>query len=90
MNLVATITFLAAALGASANTIRVDVGQAGLSFTPSSIAAVQGDLLEFHFHAINHSVAMSDFSTPCTPSKTGGFFSGFMPVSTGEGVSLFP
>ncbi|KAJ2967809.1 hypothetical protein NQ176_g9489 [Zarea fungicola] len=80
-------TFLALALGATAKTIRVDVGQTGLSFTPDTITASIGDTLEYHFHPLNHSVVMGDFANPCQPAKTGGFFSGFMPVSSGEAVS---
>jgi plastocyanin len=80
---------LAIASYASAATIRVDVGSAGLTFSPNTIKASTGDILDFHFHAINHSVVMGDFSNPCAPAKTGGFFSGFMPVSSGEAVSNF-
>ena len=73
---------------ANAATIRVDVGKSGFTFSPSSITAVKGDILDFHFFAINHSVVAGDFSNPCQPAKTGGFYSGFMPVSgNGEGVS---
>ncbi|UKZ76768.1 hypothetical protein TrVFT333_004478 [Trichoderma virens FT-333] len=76
---------------ASATTIRIDVGQNGaLAFTPDSVKAAVGDILDFHFHAVNHSVVMGDFSTPCAPAKTGGFFSGFMPVSgSGEADDSF-
>ncbi len=83
---------LSLALVASAKTIPVDVGPSGaLSFSPSTITgAAAGDVLEFHFHPINHSVVMSDFDTPCVPAKSGGFYSGFMPVSSGEGVCSPP
>lgn len=81
------ITALALAASSNAATIRVDVGQDGFSYTPDTIKANVGDTLDFHFHPLNHSVVMGDFSNPCAPAKTGGFFSGFMPVSSGEGVS---
>lgn len=84
----ATAAIAALASQTSAETIRIDVGQNNaLAFTPDSVKAAKGDILEFHFHAINHSVVMGDFATPCAPAKTGGFFSGFMPVSgSGEAV----
>ncbi len=82
------LTSIAMAASVTATTVRIDVGQNGLAFTPNNVTAAKGDLLEFHFHAINHSVVMGDFSNPCQPAATGGFFSGFMPTSSGENVSL--
>ena len=83
----ATLTALMAA-ATNAATIRVDVGKSGFTFSPNTITAAKGDILDFHFFAINHSVVAGDFSKPCQPADTGGFFSGFMPVSgNGEGVS---
>ena len=74
---------------AGATIIRVDAGNNGaLAFSPDSLTAKVGDVLQFHFHPINHSVVASDFDNPCSPSKSGGFFSGFMPVSSGEAVRL--
>ncbi|KAK5988161.1 Extracellular serine-rich protein [Cladobotryum mycophilum] len=73
----------------AAATIRVDAGLKGLSFTPDSITAKVGDVLEFHFHAPNHSVVMSDFGSPCQPSKTGGFFSGFIVTDSSEATDVF-
>lgn len=72
---------------ASAKTIRVDVGLNGLNFSPNNIQANTGDILEFHYHAINHSVVAADFATPCQPKAEGGFFSGFFPTSSSENVS---
>ncbi|KAH8882932.1 Cupredoxin, partial [Thozetella sp. PMI_491] len=74
---------------ASAAMIRIDVGQSGLTFTPSTVNASTGDILDFHFHAINHSVVQGDFNNPCKPIQTGGFFSGFMPTSSGENANTF-
>lgn len=84
----ATAAVVALASHANAETIRIDVGQNNaLAFSPDSVTAKVGDILDFHFHAINHSVVMGDFENPCAPAKTGGFFSGFMPVSgSGEAV----
>ena len=84
------LTSVAMAATATAATVRIDVGQNGLAFTPNNVTAAMGDMLQFHFHAINHSVVMGDFSSPCQPATTGGFFSGFMPTSSGENVSLLP
>lgn len=79
---------LVLAASASAATIRIDVGQnSALAFTPNSVTAAKNDTLEFHFHSLNHSVVQGDFSNPCKPVSTGGFFSGFMPTSSGENVS---
>ncbi|KAH0529008.1 hypothetical protein TsFJ059_003811 [Trichoderma semiorbis] len=87
----ATAAVVALASHANADTIRIDVGQNNaLAFSPDSVTAKVGDILDFHFHAINHSVVMGDFDTPCAPAKTGGFFSGFMPVSgSGEADESF-
>ncbi|KAH6604684.1 hypothetical protein Trco_006391 [Trichoderma cornu-damae] len=74
---------------ASAKTIRVDVGQSGLSFSPDDIQANIGDILEFHYHAINHSVVAADFANPCKPKAQGGFYSGFFPTSSGENDNVF-
>ncbi len=82
------LTPIAMAMSATAATVRIDVGQSGLTFSPNSATAAKGDIIEFHFHPINHSVVMGDFSNPCKPAQTGGFYSGFMPTSSGENVSL--
>ncbi|KAL7920755.1 Cupredoxin [Trichoderma austrokoningii] len=85
----ATAAVLGLASQASAETIRIDVGENGLAFTPDSVTAKVNDILEFHFHPINHSVVLGDFANPCQPAKTGAFFSGFQPVSSGEGSEVF-
>ncbi|KAL7914801.1 Cupredoxin [Trichoderma velutinum] len=74
---------------ASAKTIRIDVGQSGLTFTPNDIKASVGDILEFHYHAKNHSVVAADFATPCKPKADGGFYSGFFPTASGENENVF-
>ncbi|KAL7792564.1 hypothetical protein V8C37DRAFT_379893 [Trichoderma ceciliae] len=86
---ITTASLLALASHASAETIRIDVGENGFTFTPDSVTANVSDILEFHFHPQNHSVVMGDFENPCAPAKTGGFFSGFMPVTSGEGPEVF-
>lgn len=84
-----TAAVVALASHASAETIKIDVGANGLAFTPDSVTAKVHDILEFHFHPINHSVVLGDFANPCQPAKTGAFFSGFMPVSSGEADQVF-
>jgi plastocyanin len=82
------LSLLATALGVSAATIKI-TAQTSLKFDPDSVTASAGDVLEFHFQPQNHSVAMGEFDSingPCVPSNTGGFFSGYMPTSSGENV----
>lgn len=71
------------AVQTTAKTIQIQVGSTGLNFSPNSISASQGDVLEFTFEAGgNHSVVMGDFNSACQPATSGGFFSGFMASST--------
>jgi hypothetical protein len=55
-------------------------------FTPNQLKADVGDVVEFWFYPQNHSVARSDFKSPCIPYEdTGvgrqGFWSGFHPLA---------
>ncbi|KAJ6256068.1 hypothetical protein Dda_9160 [Drechslerella dactyloides] len=57
-------------------------------FMPAEVQANVGDLIQFQFHPMNHSVVQASFADPCIPisqSAAGngqtGFFSGFMPVA---------
>jgi plastocyanin len=55
---------------------QVQVGP-GLTFTPDTLMAAQGDWVEFTFGA-GHSVAQSTFDAPCVPMSDGaGVYSGF-------------
>ncbi|KAG5952130.1 hypothetical protein E4U53_001589 [Claviceps sorghi] len=75
----ASVSLLAAQ--ASAKTIRIDVGKNGLlTFSPESVKADKGDVLEFHFYG-RHSVAMGDFANGCAPAAKGGFYSGIVRTS---------
>lgn len=65
---------LSMAVAATAATISVDVGKGGLTFTPDSITAAKGDIVEFHFVGGYHDVVKGDFDKPCVPS-VGGFAS---------------
>ncbi|KAF9881412.1 hypothetical protein CkaCkLH20_00558 [Colletotrichum karsti] len=91
----ATTTASAAAASSSSsasNVHIVKVGDGGLTFSPSDIKAAVGDMVEFHFYPKAHSVAQSSFDKPCEPLTNGtatGFFSGPVPVSSGEGTDVF-
>jgi plastocyanin len=70
----------------------VNVGNlnAELIFEPDTVLALVGDIINFHFYPINHSVAQSSFDKPCQPLEGGvgqiPIFSGFLPVKDGESV----
>jgi plastocyanin len=86
-NMLKTLLFtVIAASQATAATIKINAAQNGLTFTPNTVTAQVGDVLEYHFFGGAHSVVQGDFTNPCKPVSSGGFFSGFMPVSAGEGV----
>ncbi|KAM7207806.1 Cupredoxin [Naviculisporaceae sp. PSN 640] len=84
-------TLLSLISTASAATIRIDVGKEGLTFSPDTVTAQRGDVLEYHFYGpLPHSVVQSDFSGPCNPSETGGFYSGtVIPNGNGENENVF-
>lgn len=77
---------IASATMAAAETIVIMAEN--LDFKPASVNASAGDVLEFHFGPNNHSVVMGDMTKPCQPASEGGFYSGFLPVSSGESVSV--
>lgn len=57
-------------------THKVVVGAAGqLIYSPNQVEAAVGDVVEFDFLALNHTLTQSDFNTPCTAN--GGFTTGF-------------
>ena len=74
---------LAAGLAAQASAVthRIDVGKSGLVFAPNSTTAAQGDIIEFHFYARNHSVVQGDFDNACVPAASNAFYSGFFPTN---------
>jgi plastocyanin len=59
----------------------------GLQYTPDSVSANIGDIVEFMFYPKNHTVTQSTFAAPCTravsPQGQEGIDSGFMPVAPG-------
>ncbi len=82
----------ASTASSSAGSIQtVNVGADGLVFTPSSLQAAVGSMVEFHFFPPTHSVAQSSFSSPCAPLNNGsGFFSGLIQSSGSQNVSILP
>jgi plastocyanin len=82
----------AGSVGAS-KIIKVVVGSPTLNkslvFTPSDIKAAPGDIVQFQFSQINHTVTQSTFSDACQPIQAsdpaaGGIHSGFVPTTAGQ------
>ncbi|XMA16799.1 hypothetical protein WAI453_009590 [Rhynchosporium graminicola] len=64
----------------------VSVGAVPHLFSPNDFKAAIGDIIEFRFYPLNHSVARAAYKNPCTPYEVNGigkqgFWSGFKPVS---------
>jgi plastocyanin len=53
-------------------------GDAGLVYSPPTLNANVGDMVEFTFMSMNHTVTQSTFPLPCVKMQ-GGVDSGFMP-----------
>lgn len=53
-------------------------GAAGLVYTPDSINAAVGDMVQFNFMTANHTATQSTFDKPCVKMQ-GGIDTGFMP-----------
>jgi plastocyanin len=71
----------------SAKVITIVVGSPVLNkslvFTPNDIKAAPGDILQFQFSQINHTVTQSTFNAPCQPiqesdPQAAGIHSGFI------------
>ncbi|KDQ60981.1 hypothetical protein JAAARDRAFT_55712 [Jaapia argillacea MUCL 33604] len=74
---------LPVALGATFN---VTIGAGGqLRYSPETVTAAAGDIVNFIFHPSSHSATQSTFNQPCVPLAS-GFSSGFMPVASETGV----
>jgi plastocyanin len=72
----------------SAKTIEVQVGSSGLTYTPNNVTAAVGDEVQFTFYPMDHNVVQASFANPCIPMD-GGFYSGFMPTSSGPANKTF-
>lgn len=66
-----------------AETITVNVGETGLTFTPNAVTAAVGDVVNFQFFPKNHTVTQSTFAAPCQKLAT-GVDSGYQPVTTAD------
>jgi plastocyanin len=73
----------------SSQTIKIEVGEGGLQFDPSSTTANVGDTLEYHFYGAKHSVIQGNYDSPCTPSSSSAFYSGVV-QGTSSGDVTFP
>lgn len=62
-----------------------------LVFDPDNVVAQIGDIVEWHFLPMNHSVAQSSFGNPCVPDADVpvSFFSGFQPTAAGQAPNVF-
>ncbi|KAL1859668.1 hypothetical protein VTK73DRAFT_7518 [Phialemonium thermophilum] len=75
------LLFLAISLSTTtvrAATIQINAGEGNkLTFTPDSVKAEVGDVLEFHFVGGFHDAVRGDFDKPCQPfsGAAGGFAS---------------
>lgn len=86
MQLSLVVVGLAAFAGAQ-STHMVNVGSGGLKYSPETITAAAGDIVQFDFinDSLNHSVVQSSFNSPCKPMN-GGLWSGY--VSSGKSFSV--
>jgi len=78
------------AIRATANkVIPIVVGGQSLTFTPNSIVATPGDILQFQFAARNHTVTQSAENQPCLPlqgTQPGAIHSGFQAFDPARGI----
>ncbi|KAG6006414.1 hypothetical protein E4U21_007080 [Claviceps maximensis] len=85
-------TYLAAATLialAAADTIMI-TATSNNTFSPDSVMAMPGDVLEFHFQSGNHSVEAGDYGCPCFPLSDGiGFSSGLFDIKACEDDKVF-
>ncbi|KAF2999740.1 hypothetical protein E8E13_004543 [Curvularia kusanoi] len=63
----------------------IQVGLLDHKIRPETTEAAIGDLIEFDFYPLNHSIVRAEYGFPCIPyemtgSDKKGFFSGFKPV----------
>lgn len=88
-SLVTTNTLQKPTAANAANTTRlipILVGGSTLTFTPNSVIAQPGDVLQFQFGARNHTVTQSAQLSPCQPlasNGSSGINSGFIPFDGG-------
>jgi plastocyanin len=82
-----TTTAAAPAAPSQSGVHDVQVGaNSKLAYDPDTVMAAVGEKVRFWFNPLNHSVVQSSFDKPCVPSSATAIFSGFQPVSSGQGV----
>jgi len=75
---------------AQAATFMITVGlNATNTYTPPTVPANVGDVIEFRFVGDNHTVTQSTFANPCMKMTPPGADSGFMPVAAGAAPATF-
>ncbi|MCJ1369350.1 hypothetical protein MMC20_000561 [Loxospora ochrophaea] len=66
--------------------VKVSNKAGDLTFSPNSLYASPGSMVQFQFYPMNHSVVQASFAKPCEPIQDNmpnvtGFFSGYMPTT---------
>ncbi|CAG8951360.1 hypothetical protein HYFRA_00007271 [Hymenoscyphus fraxineus] len=61
---------------ASPTIIKVGDENASLTFSPSVVSVPVGEIIEFRFYPMTHSVAQGTFEEPCKPLSNSSFWSG--------------
>ncbi|KAJ9667148.1 hypothetical protein H2201_002668 [Coniosporium apollinis] len=83
----ASATSAAASAYQTYHAVQVGTADGALVFSPDNIKAKIGDVVQFQFRPMSHSVVQSTFDQPCMPIRnvmpnaTDAFFSGFMPTN---------
>jgi len=75
-----SLTLASLSLGAEHE---IEVGEEGLTFTPRTVTAKQGDIIVFKLYP-GHDVVQSSFSSPCQPSSNGFFSGSYSDTNNGE------
>ena len=65
----------------------------GTTFSPSTIRANAGEMVQFQFMGGNHTVTQSNFANPCQPisnfnTSAQGFHSGFVPAAASQAMGM--
>lgn len=89
----AALASLASAQNTGTKMHVVTVGINGtLKFSPESVTAAVGDMIQFQFVAGNHTATQSTFDAPCQPisahSNLTGFHSGFQPAAASQAMGM--
>ncbi|KAJ3777538.1 Cupredoxin [Lentinula raphanica] len=86
MRFFAVVAALVSAVAAETFTVIVG-GNSSIAYSPTSVNATTGDVIQFQFVSKNHTVTQSTFAAPCT-AMAGGVDSGFQAVATN--ATTFP